>query len=146
MTVLSSQVAHIYADILCTAYQMNMVWPQYAWVIYIDKLTDDILRLSCAQEEFLEGVIFLSYDFNIPLNRSTKYDLNLYSLQEKLLRDAVGLLQEASNKSQDMSAVLKKIHYEWITGNIMFDTTNHVKRDTIFIQLRNAKFLISKSG
>ena len=142
MTVLSSQVAHIYADILCTAYQMNMVWPQYAWVIYVDKLTDDILRLSCAQEEFLEGVIFLSYHFNIPLNRSTKNDVNLYSLQEKLIRDAVGLLKEASYKSQDMSAVLKKIHYEGITGNIVFDATNHVKRDTIFIQLRNAKFLI----
>ena len=142
MTVLSSQVAHIYADILCTAYHMNMIWPQYAWVIYVNKLTDDILRLSCAQEEFLEGIIFLSYDFNIPLNRSTKNDVNLYSLQEKLIRDAVGLLKEASNKSQDMSAVLKKIHYEGITGNIVFDATNHVKRDTIFIQLMNAKFLI----
>ena len=142
MTVLSSQVAHIYADILCTAYQMNMVWPQYAWVIYVDKLTDDILRLFCAQEEFLEGVIFLSYDFNIPLNRSTKNELNLCSLQEKLFKDAVGLLKEASNKLQDMSAVLKKIHYEGITGNIMFDATKHVKRDTIFIQLRNGKIII----
>ena len=142
MTVLSSQVAHIYADILCTAYQMNMVWPQYAWVIYIDKLTDDIMRLSCVQEEFLEGVIFLTYDFNIPLNRSTRNYLNLHSLQEKLTRDAVGLLKEASNNSQDMSAVLKRIHYEGITGNIMFDATNHVKRDTIFIQLSNGVFLI----
>ena len=142
MTVLSSQVAHIHADILCTAYQMNMVWPQYAWVIYIDKLTDDIMRLSCAQEEFLEGTIFLTYDFNIPLNRSTKNDVNLYSLQEKLIKDAVGLLKEASNKSQDMLAVLKKIHYEGITGNIMFDATNSVKRDSIFIQLRNTEFLI----
>ena len=133
LTAYPSQIA----DILCTAYQSNMVWPQYAWVIYVLHLLSPGIEFTCEHDDFLEGLIFLSQDFTLPLDLPIQSDYSLYYQQKNLIRDAIALLKKAGNMSQDIISALRGIYYGGLTGNIRFDSSQHIIRDIVFLQVKN---------
>ena len=133
LTAYPSQIS----DILCTAYQSNMVWPQYAWVIYVLQLLRPGIKFTCEHDDFLEGVIFLTQDFTLPLDLPIQSDSSPYHQQNNLIRDAIALLKKAGNMSHDIISALRGINYSGLTGNITFDSSQHITRDIVFLQVKD---------
>lgn len=118
IVLVTMQSAQHVANILCTAHQSGMTWPEYGWVVLAQHiLISDLIRW-CNEEGFLEGVTFLVHHLN---------------------RDNSSGLMTYTNYQTDRKTVLEKIEENVKQGSeIIFDKYEY---DSLFNQMKNGNMV-----